>query len=241
MMTHNKYFRTACQDVKAICDSTLNKKGIHFFNYARMFDDGSCYILSNNENVIEYLFESESPIFAPIPSKYIQSRFSYYIPENGPYQKVMHDVKDYFNIAHGFDIFEVHPGYVDVCCFAGNSNHHEMINYYLNHTEFLNNFWRNFKEQASGLISRLNKNIIQLPEKMQLNFKSDLIACNTKSAILTKRQKQCLFHLLKGMTIKEIANSLQLSPRTVEHYFETIKVKLNCKSRFDLFEKAKLL
>jgi DNA-binding CsgD family transcriptional regulator len=51
---------------------------------------------------------------------------------------------------------------------------------------------------------------------------------------LTKRQKQCLYYLIKGMTIKEIAHQLTLSARTVEHYLETVKTKLNCHSRSQL-------
>jgi DNA-binding NarL/FixJ family response regulator len=40
------------------------------------------------------------------------------------------------------------------------------------------------------------------------------------------------------MTIKQIAQKLNLSPRTVEHYIDTIKGKLNCYSRDELVTKA---
>ncbi len=56
--------------------------------------------------------------------------------------------------------------------------------------------------------------------------------------LLTERQTECLFLLVKGMTIKEIAKSLLLSPRTVEHYVSTIKLKLHCKTRSNLVTKA---
>jgi DNA-binding CsgD family transcriptional regulator len=61
--------------------------------------------------------------------------------------------------------------------------------------------------------------------------------CNTKPQ-LSDRQLDCLYYLVKGMTIKEIAKEMSLSPRTVEHYLEAIKIKLNSHSRVDLFEKA---
>ena len=57
-------------------------------------------------------------------------------------------------------------------------------------------------------------------------------------SILSKRQIECLFCLVKGMTIKEIAIELQLSPKTVEHYLTYIKFKLNCYSRSQLISKA---
>lgn len=68
-----------------------------------------------------------------------------------------------------------------------------------------------------------------------INFKSpDYISLNK----LSKRQIDCLYCLVQGMRIKEIAKSLSISPRTVEHYIDMVKAKLNCNSRFELIEKA---
>jgi DNA-binding CsgD family transcriptional regulator len=55
---------------------------------------------------------------------------------------------------------------------------------------------------------------------------------------LTQRQMDCLFYLSRGYSIKQIANELQLSPRTVEHYLENIKLKLACTNRSHLIEYA---
>jgi DNA-binding CsgD family transcriptional regulator len=55
---------------------------------------------------------------------------------------------------------------------------------------------------------------------------------------LTKRQMECLRYIVKGMTAKEIAKIMFLSPRTIEHYIQAIKLKWNCHSRSKLVEKA---
>lgn len=55
---------------------------------------------------------------------------------------------------------------------------------------------------------------------------------------LTQRQIDCLVYLVKGFTIKQIAKELILSPRTVEHYLEAIKLKFNCYTRADLISKS---
>ena len=54
---------------------------------------------------------------------------------------------------------------------------------------------------------------------------------------LTERQTDCLYHLVRGLSIKEIARKLELSPRTVEHYLDSVKNKLNCNSRSELIDK----
>lgn len=55
---------------------------------------------------------------------------------------------------------------------------------------------------------------------------------------LTQRQYDCLYFLVRGMTAKEIGKKLGLSPKTVEHYLDNIKIKLNCQKRSNLIEKA---
>ncbi|HSX26735.1 MAG TPA: ester cyclase [Chlamydiales bacterium] len=62
-----------------------------------------------------------------------------------------------------------------------------------------------------------------------------------KAALLSKRERECLTHLIQGKTAKETAALLKLSPRTVESYFENIKEKLKCSHKGDLFTTAQIL
>jgi DNA-binding CsgD family transcriptional regulator len=69
-----------------------------------------------------------------------------------------------------------------------------------------------------------------LPKKMLVNYPG-----------LSKRQSQCLFHLLSGKSASAIGQKLNLSRRTVEAHFEEIKKKLHCHCKADIFEKANAL
>ncbi|WP_341755693.1 MULTISPECIES: LuxR C-terminal-related transcriptional regulator [unclassified Candidatus Tisiphia] len=55
---------------------------------------------------------------------------------------------------------------------------------------------------------------------------------------LSKKQQECVFLLLRGKSMKEIATILNLSVRTVESYFAIIKLKLGCSNKSQLIEKA---
>jgi len=55
---------------------------------------------------------------------------------------------------------------------------------------------------------------------------------------ISKREHECLVNLRKGLTTKEIARVLQLSPRTIEFYIENIKKKFSCTKRTELIAKA---
>lgn len=55
---------------------------------------------------------------------------------------------------------------------------------------------------------------------------------------LSEREKEVLFYISKGLFAIQIAELLHLSKRTVEHYTENIKNKLNCYSKAELIQKA---
>lgn len=54
----------------------------------------------------------------------------------------------------------------------------------------------------------------------------------------SKRQVECLYYLVNGKSYKEIANTIGLSPRTIERYIELTKAKLKCDTQQQLIEKA---
>jgi len=55
---------------------------------------------------------------------------------------------------------------------------------------------------------------------------------------ISKRERECLEFLSKGMTAKEIARVLDLSPRTIEFYIENLKKKFVCFTRAELIAKT---
>lgn len=55
---------------------------------------------------------------------------------------------------------------------------------------------------------------------------------------LTAKQIDCLYYLVKGMTIKQIGQQLNLSPRTVEDHLNSAKNKLYCNNRAELIAAA---
>ncbi|HBD7144029.1 TPA: helix-turn-helix transcriptional regulator [Legionella pneumophila] len=55
---------------------------------------------------------------------------------------------------------------------------------------------------------------------------------------LTNKQSECLFYLLRGKSMKEIAFILNRSPRTIEDHVNLLKCKFNCVTKSQLIDKA---
>ncbi len=117
--------------------------------------------------------------------------------------------------------------------------------FYLNNIYLLERFCDYFTEETKGLIDTTNKKKLAYFEKQfnffnnqenELNDKikkylQDTIVQNFRingqngNIRLSKREVECLHYLALGHSIKEIANHLDLSPRTVECYLSHTKKK----------------
>lgn len=65
------------------------------------------------------------------------------------------------------------------------------------------------------------------------------VPINPSSLIsLSPQQTACLKELAKGYTHKQIGHVLGLAQKTVEHYLDTVKLKLDCKTRAELIMRA---
>lgn len=223
---------TSAYEVNHFCQSALQQHGILFFAYGQFFDDGRCNLLSNNSVLYQHFFKKNYPLLPSIPDKFLTQKFHYLIPEGGAYQQAVHDVRQFFNLKNGIDLIEKHDSYFEMTCFASDTNNTDAVNFYLNNLKFLENFSLSFKESFFDLVQ---KSKIILPKDMRASFTG---IKKVTQKLLSNRQSQCLYHLVRGLTAKQIAKVLGLSNRTIEFYLENLKEKFNCPNKSDLIAKA---
>lgn len=70
------------------------------------------------------------------------------------------------------------------------------------------------------------------------HYLSEVSLADIKAFKFSTRETQCLIHLLKGKTMREISEILHISLKTVGTYIERLKSKLNCSTRSALISKA---
>lgn len=58
---------------------------------------------------------------------------------------------------------------------------------------------------------------------------------------MTKRETECLRLIVEGHTVKKMARTLHISPRTLEIHIRNIKKKLHCNTRIDILIKVEYL
>lgn len=76
------------------------------------------------------------------------------------------------------------------------------------------------------------------PENFNKKLKNKYQNKKNELCCLSNREIECLELLINGNTAKMIAAKLNLSVRTIEHYLDNIKTKLNVTSKYQLIDKA---
>ncbi len=78
-----------------------------------------------------------------------------------------------------------------------------------------------------------------LIEEIQANNHSSCLLMETIDQFsLSKRESECLYHLMRGKSAKHIANRLNISAKTVEFHVSNIKIKMDCHSKAELIDKC---
>ncbi len=70
------------------------------------------------------------------------------------------------------------------------------------------------------------------------NQTSYLMSQSNPVTSLSRREEECLFYVIRGFSMKQIAKLLSLKPKTVESYIENIKSKFGCTTKQQLIECA---
>lgn len=172
-----------------------------------------------------------------------------------------------FDIAHGITLIERYDEYVEFSYFATTPDNPMINHFYVNNLDVLRKFILFFKDKARKLITEMeherfmlqghplywlekandfespsaDKNLVKIRHDALNNIKINRYYLGGKFSHIyfSGREAQCLALLLEGKSMKEVANLINISARTVEGYIEDAKRKMGCNYKSELLKLAR--
>ncbi len=158
-----------------------------------------------------------------------------------------------FGLDHGLVIVNHHKKYLETGVFSGLLSKKPLYNLFMNEMGLFRTFLEEFKSRLNKtlnsileegiMINHIKAPVSQhtfdyveiLPEK-----RLSLIASSkwSKFLKLSNREKECLVLVSQHLTYQEMGDFLGLSARTIEHYLDSVKNKLEIHSRAELYVAA---
>lgn len=239
--------------------------GVSYFTYHRIDANGKYTVLHDRPDWAELYVGAE--IYRQDP--YLRHPDNYssglcMIENNGSeeyLETVFREAKK-IELDLGVMVIERKADCVEFFGFAANKARSSLEKIYLNQPSLLKSFAGYFKQKLSGHILSMengsnflltdlkDKDFFSqrpvfpgIPKASHLAFLRDIgMARYVRYAeVLSARERECLKLLVGGKSAKETAILLGLSPRTVESYFDNIKLKLSCVSKGQIFTIAERL
>ncbi len=134
--------------------------------------------------------------------------------------------REHYGFAHGLTITQQQGSHCDFFLFATHPNNSAINQFYLNKKDLFTEFIKTFYQKLDPVIQDLSHHRFFVPGNAGKYI-------NTAQAF-SPRQRECGTLLADGLTTKEIAKVLKLSPRTVEGYINDLKMKCGAKNRAQL-------
>lgn len=249
-------------EIDQIC-KPLYKVGITLFTYLKNFNNGSQVYLSNNPHWIKDYYDLNLYESSQFEFDFNLYHSGYFIwPQENDSEVFLHG-RNFFDSNYGITIIQRNTIDCEFYFFSGSAKTTWLNHFYLNNIDLLEKFIIYFKDSASYLLKKAEKNRIWIPrssvnETSKLDLTCDnffnlrnefLQAINLKDSLsdkeavqqLTHREKEVALSVLQGRTAKEISNHLVISRKTVERHIENMKTKLKCENKAELIKRLIVL
>jgi DNA-binding CsgD family transcriptional regulator len=237
-LSPNHPFFTAASDISHII-APLKAYDITYFAYAKSYADGSRIMLTNRVDDFQAYLTNKHYLQGNCEAKPDLYKQQSVLWSTLPNQHLYQFAKENFDIDHGLTLVAPSENYCEFFAFASSHDHPEVANFYLNNLDIIKRFTSYFKDKASDVIKQVENHKIMYPhhhDAIRAYSMSELQELFTNIKI-TPRQTDCINLLLEGVSTKEIAAQLKLSPRTVEYYIDILRAKFHAQNKSDLIIK----
>lgn len=234
------------QKLKKLTAPLQEQLGISIFSYYSIDDQGQFCFLSNNAAQAEFYYANQLYAYNPYLVHPHLLRTGCILAKSVVDPEYYEISRRKFYVGNLFMVQKRNGNRVEGCLFGDSEENTSLNERYLKNLPLLNRFSAYFKKESKDWIGTIERQGYNLNEAKGAAFKEGSSDCLLqaedpissqflkKISGLSRREEQCLESYRNGHSAQSTAALLGLSQRTVEHYFESIKSKLDLASKRDL-------
>ncbi len=242
--------------IQKLCEPLVNHLEISSFTYIKIKNDGNFYFLGNHLDWMEYYCAEKLYLNQPHfrhPSNFKSGISLSKNIENEEYAQLSQLASNKFNVNFAVAIFNQTKEGMEIIGLDANtpSKLHDIK--ILNELELIRMFVAKFVKGNQFFMDLLEENQVDLKALIGSKFQTAetpvMATLNDRAHFLKEmgieipklsfQENEVLKVLVNGGSASQIGEILYLSPRTIEHYLERLKNKLNCFSKAELMAKSR--
>lgn len=246
-LTHlvNNYTVKQEKLLKKIC-SPLEIIGVPFFVYYSIDKKGNFGTLSNYTEQVEFYYSEKLYLKEAYLSSPTLFRSGFTLKPLIPSPNYWDLCYTKFQASHMLLIQKTHGELLEGFIFSAPGINKDNVQVLVQQINLLEKFTHYFKREAASLIGNMlaegysvlkekGESFFHVPENLPLTIEKKNIEHFLNAILpLTKREHQCLELFKQGRSAQAVASILNISQRTVEHHYDSIRDKLGVQSKWDL-------
>ncbi len=242
MQKNLNYFYEATRNVSKIAEPFLKRNLLNYFQFGRCYADGSHLPLVTNADFLSARLSANNGVRSAINEHQVDAHTFIFLWNESLALEDTNQARE-FDLDNGICFVERHTDFYDLIAFAAPRSEKNINNFYLNNIGSLKRFIREFKDQGEELIEQAESYRLHLPQHLQDQNKEKMlwkknksisIAAHGSNARLSLKEYECLELVANGMVLREIAEKMNISTRTVETYLDRVKSKLGLSKKSEL-------
>jgi LuxR family quorum-sensing system transcriptional regulator SolR len=243
MPNKNHTALTYCSDLEQLCEDLIKKLDLGMFCYHKVYKDFSEIMFSNQTRWAEYYYK-ENFLSANYLKNFLADKFQFFIWPSENKIITLDAVRNVCDVHQGISLFFSDGEILQIFGFATKKENPFALNMLVNSIDLLKNFCLSLIKNLEPMIARCNTQRIipKIKPKLDLQIfhdKQNELGENSmrqiiKNFLFSPREIDCIKKLLIGKTMRETADELFISPRTVETHVENIKNKIGCNKKSEL-------
>ena len=256
----NNLSMSLVNDIVSICHAhpVFNEINAHSFVFHRLYNDGSRMFFCSSHEWTDHFYK-KNYFAASSFQKFYHSKevmlWKEWPLNDLSFIKLINDAKENFNFSNGIIINKKHNNYIDSFALRGFAYDEGINDRYFSQFVSIEQFIDHFLDKSKKIIDTSFKNRLVIPENVVKlynvenvsdtkehinavlnNFFGKKLFIDNNGLFFSVRESECLVLLVLGRSMKEIADKLCISMRTVEFYINNIKFKLQCGYKSQIIE-----
>lgn len=232
--------------INQLCEPLRLILNIPYFFYYSLEENGRCAVLGNDPDYLEFYYTNAMHLKNPTYVHPSFLRSGYALVPSAWQEEDKQTIYSEYGMKDLFMVLEARKDKVEGFIFYDRNLSKEGLLPYIENLHLLKKFIPHFKKEAALLIEKVKGEQFNMHQEQKEDFFSvdptlSFVKKNPKADFFLKAvsqlspQEECCLELFKkGYSAQATASIMNLSRRTVESYFESIKNKLGCHSKSEL-------
>jgi len=232
-MNDSQDIMSTAQEIDKLCHAFLNPRGISFFQFKRIYNDGSYIILANRPDFFYDFLENDLIEDGPPHSLHIRQSSLYFWDESLPSERLLFINKEK-GVYHGLTIISRRRTFFDCTTFGMSERHPCPFAYYFHSMKDLQKFAELFPKMARNHIEKAKVTRKSTSKSKQSIHRKGFFLPKRSSRFrigegakdyITTYEAMCVQLLQEGKSYKEIGTILSMAPSTVETHLKRLKAR----------------